>query len=534
MPQIASLWNALTPQRRIIIIGATLTVFVAMLLIARAATTADKELLYAGLDADTAGEVVAALEQRDIAFEVRGDSIHVDARARDEVRMSLAAEGLPGGGARGYELLDDMSGFGTTTQMFDAAYWRAKEGELARTIVTDRNIESARVHIAAGRDQPFRRSTEASASVQISTRSGSLDRDGARALRHLVAAAVPDLAPQGVHVIDSDGGLIAGDDGLSGVGGGDERAEALAGRVERLLEASLGRGRAIVEASVEIESESESIHERIVDPDQTVTISSDTVERASTATNSGGDDVTVASNLPDGDAAEDGNASMSQSDETEARERINFEISETRREILRAPGDIRRLTIAAMVDGETVLGDDGAEAWSPRGEEELAALRGLIAAAVGFDEARGDVITLESMPLAETEIAGTQAESPGLMDGGRLDMMSLIQLGALTLVALVVAMFVLRPAIAQALAPRPEAALEDPRAPAQLPATRDADSAPDAGANLPALTAAAESAGGDPDPDDPAARLRALIDRRQGEAVEILRGWMEDRSEERG
>lgn len=122
MQHLLSLWNALTPQRRIVIGAATVAMFAAILLLARVATTPGMALLYAGLEPDSAGDVVTALEQDGIAHEVRGDSIYVDIRHRDRARMTIAAEGLPATSARGYELLDELSGFGTTAQMFDAAY----------------------------------------------------------------------------------------------------------------------------------------------------------------------------------------------------------------------------------------------------------------------------------------------------------------------------------------------------------------------------------------------------------------------------
>ena len=100
----------------------------------RAATEPSMALLYSGLDATAAGEVVAALEAEGVPFEVADGAILVEAAARDRIRMELAGRGLPAGGPAGYEILDGLTGFGTTSQMFDAAYWRAKEGELARTI----------------------------------------------------------------------------------------------------------------------------------------------------------------------------------------------------------------------------------------------------------------------------------------------------------------------------------------------------------------------------------------------------------------
>lgn len=140
-----------------------------------------------GLENGAAGEVVAALEQRGVAHEVRGTSIFVDSTQRDALRMTLAGEGLPTSSSRGYEILDGLSGFGTTSQMFDAAYWRAKEGELARTIVAHPAISSARVHLASTGSNPFQRDIRQSASVSITAQSGGITPKHARALRFLVA-----------------------------------------------------------------------------------------------------------------------------------------------------------------------------------------------------------------------------------------------------------------------------------------------------------------------------------------------------------
>ncbi len=209
MQNVISTWNGLTLRRRLVVAGATIAVFVAVLMLARLSGAPRMELLYAGLDGRAAGEVVAALDTRGIAYEVRGDSIFVDATARDALRMSLAGEGLPSAGGQGYELLDSLSGFGTTSQMFDAAYWRAKEGELARTILAVPQVRAARVHISQGPDDPFRRAVTPTASVTVTTATGSLSEDQARALKHLVASAVAGMRPEDVQIIDTVGGLIA-------------------------------------------------------------------------------------------------------------------------------------------------------------------------------------------------------------------------------------------------------------------------------------------------------------------------------------
>ena len=539
MQQLLSVWTALSPRRRLIVAATTLAVFAAVLGLARMAANPGMALLYAGLDGAAAGEIVQVLEQRNVPYEVRGDAIFVRGSHRDETRMMLAAQGLPSGGSRGYELLDGLSGFGTTSQMFDAAYWRAKEGELARTITASPDIRAARVHIAHGSGQPFRREIAPTASVTVTPAGGALPAAQARALRFLVASAVAGLLPENVAVIDgSNGTVIQADDGgpVPGAVGAD-REQALRAAVERILEAHVGRGRAVVEVSLETVTETESIRERRLDPESRVAVASESEERTSTSSDSGGQGVTVASNLPDGDAGAEAGQSQSQSAET--RERLSFEVSQLSREVHRAPGAVKRLTVAAMVDGVVRPDETGAQVWQPRTEDELEALRALIEAAVGYDAARGDVITLRSLPFEPMEPAGTSAES-GVFGGLQLDPMTLIQLGVLAAVALALGLFVLRPMLAARSGSDP--ALPEPAAaPALDWAGSDGQPAPGDGgseegpAGLPALAdfdmaSGLDLAGADA---DPMQRLRRLIEERQEETVEILRGWMEDRGEDR-
>ena len=440
MQNIATLWTTLDPRKRIVIVLASIAMLAAVVGLARMATTPSLTLLYAGLESGPAGEVVRALEQRGVTYEVRGGAIFVDSGQRDTLRMTLASEGLPTNSSQGYELLDSMSGFGTTSQMFDAAYWRAKEGELARTIIANPSIIAARVHIANTGSNPFQRDVRATASVMITSGGNDLPPKQAQAIKFLVASAVPGLTPEDVSVIDSVGGLIgAVEEAPSNVG--EDRADALRNRVQRLLEARVGPGNSVVEVSVDTVKTTEMIRERTIDPESRVAISTDTEERTNSASDQGGGDVTVASNLPDGDAA--GNDSSS-SQTNETRERINYEISETEREITQAPGAIKRLTVAVLINGTTITNPDGTEAFEPRPEEEMTALQDLVASAVGFSEERGDVITLKSMQFEPIAVLGTSAE-PSLFTSIGLDMMSLIQAAVLGFVALVLGLFVVRP-----------------------------------------------------------------------------------------
>ena len=157
MDQMINLWLSLDLRRRVIIILATLAMFASVFGLTRLATTPSNALLFSGLDGAAAGDVISALEQRGAPYTVEGSAIYVPSTMRDELRMSLAADGLPATGLSGYEILDTLSGFGTTSQMFDTAYWRAMEGELARTILASPNIRTARVHIGRSTGNSLRR-----------------------------------------------------------------------------------------------------------------------------------------------------------------------------------------------------------------------------------------------------------------------------------------------------------------------------------------------------------------------------------------
>lgn len=425
---------------------------------------------------------------------------------------------------------DISTGKSVATAKDNAAYWRAKEGEIARTLLAMPEVKAARVHIASAPTRAFQLDAKPTASVTLTTISGSLTEAQARAIRHLVASAVAGMTPDAVQIIDTVAGLIGGEDAQAfDTGAAEDRAAVVKGNVERLLAARVGAGKAVVEVSIDLVSEREAITERKLDPQGRVAISSDSEERKGSSTEPGGA-VTVASNLPEGDA---GAGSQGKSQTSETRERVNYEVSETSREVLRNPGAVRRMTVAVMVDGVETIAADGTRSWAARPEDELATLRELVASAVGLDEARGDVLTLKSLEFQPLTIPdGTEATAGLLPQFGPVDVMSMIQTAVLALVALVLGLFVIRPVLTsanRAALPAPVAPLALPPAigPGAMAITGELDDGFDYG------TFANMRRTDDPEApdDDPAARLRRLIEQRQTESIEILRGWMEHEGE---
>src|SRR5690606_23689317 len=239
-----------------------------------------------------------------------------------------------------------------------------------------------------------------------------------------------------VSVIDSEHGVVSPGEDFSG----GERETEMKRNVERILAAQVGPGNAIVELNLDVIKESELLTEQRFDPQERALISQESEESADQSSNSQQGVVTAASNLPQG---QDSSGDENRSSRSETRQRSNFEVSKVTREVTRQPGATRRLTVAVLVNGTTRTEANGDIVQVPREEAELQALRELVASAVGFDEARGDAITLKSLPFASLSEAGTLASAGGFLS--RLDLNGLIRIALVGFFALALAAFLLRP-----------------------------------------------------------------------------------------
>lgn len=437
MKRYLDMLQALSVRQQITGVIGIAVVALIMVTMIRMATTPRMALLYAGLDSTAAGEVVTALDQEGVIFEVRGNSIYVQQNSRDQLRMVLAGQSLPTPSTEGYELLDRLDGFSTTSEMFSVTYWRAKEGELSRTLMTIPGIRAARVHIGTGQRTAFVRSDEKrTASVTVTAPAG-LDASQVKAVRFLTALAVPNLHSEDVAVIDTARGLLTSESHAMGAPSIDEnaRAQALEADILRLVEARVGMGNARVNVSMELGRRREEIAERAVDPESQVVMSRMT-EADQSSERGSNRALTVASDLPDGEA--EGADESSESSTT--REEVNFAVTTTDRRIELLPGSVERMSIAVLLDQK--LDEEGVPIeTSP---EDIEDLRLLVEAAAGINPARGDVVTIRSMPF-DRSFADIPAESSGLM--GDLPLMRLAELGVLAVTLLLFGLMVVKPVL---------------------------------------------------------------------------------------
>lgn len=432
MDRLANWLKSLTIRQRLIAGGGGAAALLVVAVMVKIAFRDEQALLYAGLAPQTAGEVISALDAEGIDYTVRGQGIFVPANDRDRLRLALAQQNLPAPSSQGYELLDQLDGFSTTSDMFSVTYWRAKEGELARTLMTMPGVTAARVHIGTPQSGRFSRSRSTrTASVTLTAPSGISDAQ-VRAVRYMTALAIPDLQAKDVAVIDNARGLLTAESGAMPEAD-NRRASALETALVSLLEARVGIGNARVQVAMDLVRRREEIESRAIDPDSAVLTSRNREESRSSEEGRDGA-ITVASDLPDGEAARQDRSSENQ----ELREDVEYAVSTTDRRVEIMPGGIERLSVAVLINQP--YDEDG----SPieRSPEELQALGDLVRTAAGISDERGDNMTIRSLPF-ERPTDALAPDEPSLFESinpGRL-----AELGIIGTSALLFGLVVLRP-----------------------------------------------------------------------------------------
>jgi len=473
-------------------VAAVLTAF--FLYIAGAITEPPKTILFSGLESRDAAAVTGKLDGMAVKYDVKdGGTILVPADQVTKLRMALAQDNLPAAGV-GYEIFDKSDAFGTTAFVQNINHQRALEGELSRSMQTIEGIQAARVHLVIPERQVFSRDDQQpSASVVLKT-AGRMDRGQVQAIQHLVAAAVAGLSADRVAIVDDRGNLLAGGDDKSGpdalARNQDEDTtnyeNALRQRIEAIVTSVVGAGHMQVQVAADINYNHTQTTSEDYNPDSKVVRSTQTVEQNATNTSAGANAVSVANALPGG-AAAGGDQAKDTSGRTE--ETTNYEISKKVTTSTVDGGDIKKLSVAVVVDGS----GDNAAAYKPRSAEEMSKITALVKSAMGFDSARGDQVQVTNMQFARIEeSAGTPAPKP-LLGLDSAYWFKIIEAAIMSVTALLIGLFVVKPLINRvftaqmAAASGPLALANASPVAGALPAPPGAASAPsqDSGLSLP-------------------------------------------------
>src|SRR6187551_335996 len=414
-------------------------------------------------DADAA-RVTQSLDQSGIPYKVENGAVLVPAENVSDARMKLAAKGLPG--TSGFSLMEKDPGFGVSQFMENARYQHALETELARTIEGLRAVEGARVHLAVPQQSAFIRDRRpVSASVFLQLRGGHrLEREQVESIINLVASSIPELTSDQVTLVDSQGRLLSSPEKNSEFAVREEQLEIArrmeedySQRIESLLTPLLGAGRVRAQVVAQIEMASTEEAREQYRPDSQIVRSEQTSEQtARTGTGAQGVPGSLTNQPPEGGkalppgataapAAAPGAAATAGTPDNATRQATrNYEIDRTVAYTRQPAGRLTRLSVAVLIDNLRSTDAEGKVTETALNEEQMGRINILVRDAVGFDETRGDrvsVINQSFLPPAASE--DEEIESTPLWERPMVRDIAKLLSGLVILVLLV--MMVVRP-----------------------------------------------------------------------------------------
>ncbi|MGD0785227.1 MAG: flagellar basal-body MS-ring/collar protein FliF [Sedimentisphaerales bacterium] len=342
--KIEKIWQNVSLVQRALLMAIVLTFIAVGVLITYWARRPDMGLLYSGLDAEEAAKIVDKISEKNITYKLAsgGTSIYVPKENISQLRLDMAKEGLPEGGQKGYGIFDNEK-IGISPFVQNVNLNRALQEELAKSIQMIDGVVRARIHIVSPERNLFNNTTkQTSASVVLRLKSGyRLSGLNIAAITHLVASGVEGLKPENITIVDSQGRLLSTEsDQAMGAGIGTvvdykERVEqGLAGKVEEMLTAVLGPGRASVKVSAEIDMNSTNLVTKSYDATGVV-VKEEIKEKSKT---------------PGSSVSAGGASAATGGKETDNTITTNKVFGEKTQTISELPGEIKSLTVAAFVD----------------------------------------------------------------------------------------------------------------------------------------------------------------------------------------
>ncbi len=427
--------RGLTSRQKLLLAGSAAAVLIVLGIFARLSQTAAFKPLYAGLQPSDEQSVVQSLASKSISYQISpdGSSVSVPADELDKARLELAGEGLPQTGRLGFEIFDKQNWTESDfTEQVD--YQRALEGELERTIQTLGDVQSVRVHLVLPHDSIFTdRERPAKAAVVMKLRSGGLTDQEVNAVTHLVASAVDGLTPENVTLISADGmtPIVAkGHDGIHGMDSSMDMEAALAEKVVATLTPVVGQGHVKASVTVAYDSSSGDTTQETYDPTNPVLVSEQVQEEnfgghppegipgtTSNVPRAPGESLAAASknsnvtgkapaiNRKPAEQPNPANSMTAVASESEGQrsDSRTYAVSKTLRHTIDPPGRIDNVDAAVLVDDAIEQQKDANgqmhEVRRKRTPEEMKQIEDLARAAVGFDAARGDVLSVENVPF---------------------------------------------------------------------------------------------------------------------------------------
>lgn len=502
--RIKQRFSNLNPSQRILF-GVGVLVMVALLAFSSLSLRSQQgyKVLFSNISDGDGAAIIAALQQMNVPYQLLegGGAIMVPQHTVYETRLKLAGQGLPKGGNVGFELLENQK-FGTSQFVERVNYLRGLEGELARSISSLGQVKSARVHLAVPKQTAFVREQERpAASVVVKLHPGRmLDPAQVAAISRLVSSAVPGMQVQDVAILDADGGVVspnpmrqAGLD-ASQIKYTAELEAALTRRLAVILEPLAGKDGFRAEVTVDMDFDererTSEVYGKNSPPNAQSIRSQQTVESTPGRGGTGGipgsltnqpqqpaeapivNEVAAPPLTPNTAANTAPNATRSLrapgevetgvavSDSGPARNErtVNYEVDRAIERLKSSKGSVRRISAAVILDHKP----NGGAAKTPFTPQEIAQITSLVRDAIGYQQVRGDAVSVVNLPFSLEAPVETPIWTPELTS-------QLLSYGAIALAVLFGYFALVRPLIRPAPPVMQEPVVTEPTLPAPSP-----------------------------------------------------------------
>ncbi|HKX26683.1 MAG TPA: flagellar basal-body MS-ring/collar protein FliF [Blastocatellia bacterium] len=465
LAQIKEVWGRLKLFQRITIIGAAVATLALIGVLVYYGSQPEYGVLFSDLKAADAQSIVEKLKAANVPYQLSGGgtAIAVPIERVTELRLQMAASGVLSGGHVGFDLFD-QNNFGATDFTQRINYQRALEGELSRTLEGMDEVESARVHITPTRESVFTEKAQpAKASVVVRVRQNhELSRERTEAMVNLIASSVEGLDPGDVSILDTRGRVLSAPtrDGAGGLGAvafnshfkARQQLESdTSARIVSLLEPITGPGHVRADVAADLDFSQVEQTEEKYDPKSSVIRSQQSSQDVRTGPSNNGGVVGARANdpalrptptpapgtAPGAVPAATPPAATNAPTDQRTASTTNFEIDKLVRRTVSGGGRLQRLSVSVVVDHQLQNGNSAS-----RSPEELKKMQDLVAAAVGLNPTRGDQIVVQSMPFSQPG----EGQALTIMERYRDLVRTGIKYGALIIAAVLLLIFVIRPA----------------------------------------------------------------------------------------
>ncbi|WP_291964891.1 flagellar basal-body MS-ring/collar protein FliF [Caloramator sp.] len=396
-------WKNLSKSKKISLIIILTGLIISCIIFAIYSNRVEYDVLFSNLEPQDSSKVIEKLKNDKIQYKIEGNSILVPKEKVEELRLSIFSDTTLPSNLKGFELFDQNK-FGVTDTEAKIMYQRALEGELARTIQGFDEVEKARVHLVLPEDSVFTRDEEkARASVTLKLKGNSkLSQEQVKAIISLISASVKNLPKENVEIIDNNMNLLSEnifENEQNGIITSTKQQEFknqfeknLQSDVKNMLEKVFGKDKVTVKINADLDFDSRQISTIKYDKDSIIRSQHKIKENSNDSNSQGAAGSPINNNMSN--TFQNNNQSSVFNREEEI---TNYEIGQTEEKIIKAPGEIKRLTVSVVIDGNL-------------SELEKQSIRNIVSAATGLSEERGDVINIEALAFNDEYKKKAQAD----------------------------------------------------------------------------------------------------------------------------